>query len=73
MALATVLIGIVLVGLGILAIEYPQAAYRLRHLSVAASGDALTTAGEDTEQSLGYLWLSLGGFICITGVIILLL
>ena len=71
-AVGVVLLGLVLVGFGILAVEYPQAAYRLRQWPVAASDDALTTAGTDTERSLGYLWMLLGGVITVTGVVVLL-
>lgn len=71
-ALFVLLIGLVLVGFGIVAIEYPQAAYAIRHLPVGASGDGLTTTGEETERSLGYLWLLAGGLVCVTGVVVLL-
>jgi uncharacterized protein YjeT (DUF2065 family) len=71
-AFLTVFIGLVLVTFGILALEYPQAAYRIRHWPVASSSDALTSAGEETERSLGYLWLFLGVFVCGAGVMILL-
>lgn len=71
-ALFVLLVGLGLVGFGILAIEYPQAAYRIRHLPVATSDHALTVTGEETERVLGYLWVLLGGFVCVTGVVILL-
>lgn len=72
MGLSVVLLGLVLVGFGIVAIEFPQAAYRIRHWPVATSDDAVTVTGEETERSLGYLWLLLGGFVCVTGLVILL-
>ena len=70
-ALLTVLVGLVLVAFGILALEYPQVAYRIRHRPVSSS-DALTATGEQTERSLGYLWLLFGISICVAGVVLLL-
>jgi hypothetical protein len=72
LALGVFLLGVVLVGFGIVTIEYPQAAYRVRHWPGTSSEDALTTAGESTERTLGYLWVLLGGFGCVAGVVILL-
>lgn len=69
--LSVALAGLVLVGSGILPIEYPQAAYRVRHWPVTTSDDT-PKAGEGTERSLGYLWVLLGGLVCVTGVVILL-
>ena len=71
-AFLTVLVGLVLVVFGILALEYPQVAYRIRHRPVSSSSDALTATGEQTERSLGYLWLLSGTIVCVAGVVLLL-
>ena len=58
MSLVTAL-GIVILGVGpgvgVLAVEVPQAAYRIRHWPLSSSGSALTADGEHTERRLGYV------------------
>ena len=67
-ALGIVFLGVGLAGFGVLAVEVPQAAYRIRHWPLSSSGSALTAGGKRTERRLGYLWICSGAFICLAGV-----
>ena len=67
-ALGIVLLGVGLAGFGVLAVEVPQAAYRIRHWPLASSDSALTAGGERTERRLGYVWILSGAFVCLAGV-----
>ena len=67
-ALGIVFVGVGLAGFGVLAVEVPQATYRIRHWPLASSDDALAAGGERTERRLGYVWISSGAFVRLAGV-----
>jgi len=66
--IGVLVIGLALIALGVTAIEYPQVAFRIRHLSGGPQEDALTAAGERNERRLGYLWIGLGLLTCVAGL-----
>ena len=67
-ALGIVFLGAGLAGFGVLAVEVPQAAYRIHHWPLSSSGSALTAGGKRTERRLGYVQMCSGTFICLAGV-----
>ena len=67
-ALGIAFLGVGLAGFGVLAVEVPQAAYRIRHWPLSSSGSALMAGRKRTERRLGYVWISSGAFVRLAGV-----